>query len=142
MAKVRRKSRVTPRLVRDDGYDQPAITFLHVLAVGLDLALRESKITDTKTRRKVVEEFSWGAAEFLDSQWLQTGDGRRHFPVVCFADQHPDEDPKVLRMPADVFSLHEMIAGVFDEVTNKGKGPYAVTIGDLGDEEPIDLEAD
>ena len=141
MGKARGRRRPTPRLVRDDGYDQPAIALLHALAAGLDLALRAAKITDVKTRRKVVEEFCWGTAEFLDSQWLQTYDGKRYFPVLCFADRHPDDDPDTLRMPADVFSLHEMAPGVFDEVTNKGKGPYAVTIGDLGDDEPIDLDA-
>lgn len=144
MAKKPRATRkAAPVLVRDEEYDQPAIEFLRVLAMGLDLSLKEAKITDAKQRRKIVDDFCWGTAEFLDSQWLQTSDGKRHFPVLCFSDRHPDERPAALRMPeTSSFLFHESAVDVFNDVTNKGKGPYAVTIGELGDDEPIDLEAD
>jgi hypothetical protein len=144
MAKKRAKrraqaKRLTPKLARDAEYDQPGLEFLRILAVGLDLSLREAKITDVKTRRRVVDDFCWGTAEFLDHQWFETADGQRHFPIVCFADRHLDEDPQVLRMPEMTY-FHEMIPDVFNEVTNKGKGPYQVTIGELGDDDPIDLD--
>jgi hypothetical protein len=144
MPMKRKASRkAVPVLVQDEDYDQPAIEFLRVLAMGLDLVLKEAKVTDTKTRRKIVDEFCWGAAEFLDSQWLRTSDGRRHFPILCFSDRHPDERPTEVRMPERAsFLFHESAVDVFDDVTNKGKGPYGVTIGELGDDEPIDLEAD
>lgn len=144
MAKKRSASKpAVPKLVHDEGYDQPAAEFLAVLVVGLDLALREAKITDVKTRRKVVDEFCWGTAEFLDTQWLETADGRRHFPVLGFADRHPEQDPAEVRLPAPgSFSFHEFAALLFDDVTNKGKGPYNVTIGDMDDDEAIDLEAE
>jgi hypothetical protein len=144
MAKKRpAKKPAVPTLVHDEDYDQPAAEFLAVLAVGLDLALREAKITDVKTRRKVVDEFCWGAAEFLDTQWIETADGRRHFPVICFTDRHPEQDPPEVRLaPPGAFSFHEYAALLFDDVTNKGKGPYNVTIGDMEDDEAIDLEAE
>ena len=144
MAKKRKATQnVVPVLVPDDEYDQPAIEFLRVLAMGLDLSLKEAKITDAKTRRKIVDDFCWGTAEFLDSQWLRTSDGKRHFPILCFSDRHADERPEELRMPATAsFLFHESAVDVFNDVTNKGKGPYAVTIGEAGDDEPIDLEAD
>jgi hypothetical protein len=142
MAKKRgAKKPPQPKLVHDEDYEQPAIEFLSVLAVGLDLVLKDAKITDVKTRRKIVDDFCWGAAEFLDTQWLGTPDGRRHFPVVGFTDRHSEANPKELRLAAPgSFSFHEYAALLFDDVTNKGKGPYAVTLGDMEDDEPIDLD--
>jgi hypothetical protein len=140
-AKPAKKSapRPTPAVRRSDGYDQPGVEFLRILGLALDITLRDAGIRDVGKRRDIVDSYCWEIAEFFDQQWFGAGDGERYFPVICFAERHLDDGPSSLMMP-DNFSFHETLDDVFDHVTNAGKGPYAVTIGNAGDDEPIDVE--
>ena len=133
------KGRSGPKVVRDEAYEEAAMTFLRVLAMEVDDALKHAKVTDLKTRRKVVDRFCFGMGNFLDQYWLEAGDGKRYFPVLCFSPEHLDDDPQTLGLP-DAFAYHEMADGTFDLVTNKGKGPYQLKVGLVGDDEPLDLE--
>jgi hypothetical protein len=91
-----------------------------------------------KQRRKVVDNFCFGMGNFLDQYWFEAG-GRKQFPVVCFADKHREDNPATLGVP-EIFDYHEYALGTFDGVTNKGKGPYAIRIGLVGDDEPMSAE--
>ena len=127
-----------PKLVVDDRYEEAAMEFLRVMALELDLALKEAEITDVKKRRKVVDTFCFGMGNFLDQYWFAV-EGTKYFPVVCFADRHREDNPATLAAP-EFFSYHEYALDTFDSVTNKGKGPYAIQIGLVGDEEPMTAE--
>ena len=135
------KEQPVPKVVRDGAYEDAAIEFLRVMALEVDDALKHAKVTDVKTRRKVVDRFCFGMGNFLDQYWLETADGKRYFPLVCFSEEHQDYNPKVIGCP-DMFAYHEMVGGLFDDLTNKGKGPYRLKIGLVGDDEPMDLEAE
>ena len=127
-----------PKLVVDDRYEEVAIQFLRVMAMELDVALKAAGITDAKKRRKVVDTFCFGMGNFFDQYWFEA-EGTRYFPVVCYAEEHLQEGPKTLGMP-QWFDYHDYALGGFDDVTNKGKGPYDVRVGLVGDEEPISPE--
>ena len=128
-----------PKLVVSGDYEDAAWTFFHVVAMGLDATLQEAKVKDVKLRRRIVDNFMFEFAEFMDEQWLQDSDGKRYFPILCFSEQHPDDDPKTVGYAPNQ-AYHESMPGLFDEVTNKGKGPYNVKIGYVGDDEPLELD--
>ena len=130
-----------PKVVRDSAYEEAAMAFLRVMALEVDDALKEAKITDTRTRRKVVDNFCFGMGNFIDQYWFKAGDGKRYYPMIGFSIEHQDYEPKTLGLP-DMFSYHEMADGQFDLLTKKGKGPYQLKIGLVGDDEPTDLEAE
>jgi hypothetical protein len=129
----------SPRLVISTDYEDITLTFFHVVAMGLDATLQDAKVKDVKLRRRIVDDFLFEFADFLDEQWLQDSDGKRYFPILCFSEQHPDDDPKAIGYAPNQ-AYHECMPGVFDEVTNRGKGPYNVKIGYVGDDEALDLK--
>ena len=135
------KAKPTPKVVRSGDYEEAAMAFLRVMALEVDDALKEAKVTDVKTRRKVVDNFCFGMGNFLDQYWFEAADGKRYFPMVGFSTEHQDYDPKTIGLP-DMFSYHEIAGDDFDALTRKGKGPYQLKIGLVGDDEPIDLEAE
>jgi hypothetical protein len=127
-----------PKVVVSDDYENAAIEFLQVMAVELDVALKDAGITDVRKRRKVVDAFCFGMGNFLDQYWF-VADGKKYFPVVAFADKHREDNPAALGLP-EMFDYHEYALGAFDQATRKGKGPYRIRIGLVGDDEPMSPE--
>ena len=128
----------SPKLVFGGEYESAAIEFLRVMALELDLALKEAKVADVKTRRKVIDNFCFGMGNFLDQYWFEA-EGKRYFPLVCFTDKHREDDPARAGLP-EIFAYHEYALGLFDDLTKKGKGPYDIRIGVVGDDEPMSPE--
>ena len=137
--KTPKRRQRAPELVISSDYEDAALTFFHVIATGLDATLQDAKIKDVKLRRRIVDDFLFEFAEFMDEQWLKDDDGKRYFPILCFSEQHPDYGPKVIGYAPNQ-AYHECMPGIFDEVTNNGKGPYNVEIGYVGDDEPLELD--
>src|SRR5687767_4866692 len=79
------KAKPVPKVVRSADYEEAAMAFLRVMALEVDDALKEAKITDTRTRRKVVDNFCFGMGNFLDQYWFEAGDGKRYYPMVGFS---------------------------------------------------------
>ena len=137
--KTPQSRRRAPKLSISSDYEDAALTFFHVVAMGLDATLQEAKVKDVKLRRRIVDDFLFEFADFMDEQWLEDGGGKRYFPILCFSEQHPQDRPKVIGFAPDQ-AYHECMPGLFDDVTNKGKGPYNVKIGYVGDDEPLELD--
>jgi hypothetical protein len=127
-----------PKVVVGEGYEEAGIEFLQVMAVELDIALKDSGVADVKTRRKVVDTFCFGMGNFLDQYWFEAA-GKKQYAVVCFADKHREDGPETFGLP-EIFDYHEYATGVFDAATNKGKGPYKIRIGLVGEDEPVSPE--
>jgi hypothetical protein len=127
-----------PKVVIDDRFEEVGIQFLRVMGLEVDAALKAAGITDVKKRRKVVDTFCFGMGNFFDQYWFEA-EGERYFAVVCFADKHLQDGPKTLGLPEN-FDYHDYALGGFDLLTNKGKGPYDVRVGLVGDDEPMNPE--
>jgi hypothetical protein len=143
MAKRKRRRRTarptTHKLIRSGDYDEAAMAFFRVMAMGLDATLQEAGVEQVKLRRRIVDDFIFETADFFDQQWLEAGDGKRYFPILCFGEQHPDDGIKSAGF-VDNQAYHESVSDIFDEVTNKGRGPYDVKIGYVGVDEPLELD--
>ena len=127
-----------PKVVAGEAYENAAVEFLRVMAVELDLALKDAGVRETPKRRKVVDAFCFGMGNFLDQYWFEA-EGKRYFPLVCFTDKHREDDPARAGLP-EIFAYHEYALGLFDDLTKKGKGPYDIRIGVVGDDEPMSPE--
>ena len=122
------------KVVRSGDYEQVAIDFLSVLAMEVDVALKDSGITDVATRRNVVDRFCFGMGNFIDQYWFHS-EGKKYYPVVCFSETHLDEDPAEIGLP-EMFAYHEYATGAFDQLTQDGGDSYQVQVGLVGEDEP------
>ena len=119
-------------------YEPSAIAFLKVMALEVDVAMKAAGITDVKKRRKVVDAFCFGMGNFFDQYWFEA-EGQRFFPMLCFSETHASSKPATAGAPnSGNFDYHDYAHGMFDALTEKGKGMYTMKIGHMSTQEPTD----
>ena len=132
-------------LVRDDDYEEIAMTFQRVLVMEVDDALRSAGIKDVEKRKAVCEHVSFGFGNFLDQYWFRVN-GKQYYPLLCFSETFLNTDTDVndlgtVYAPSPSFAYHEYSGG--DVEAHFAKKPDdPLEVGLVGDDEPLEEEED
>lgn len=135
------------RLVRDDSYEGMAAAYQALLASLLNDALKEHGVSARKVRRAICQQFLTGAGTLHDQCWF-TADGKRAYPLLCFAEEFPGGDAERLgtvHAPSEQFSFAEYAGGnvvwLFDEQKESAAAIETGAVEAVGDDAPAEVGA-
>jgi hypothetical protein len=100
----------------DERYEAVAPSFQCALIDALNRALKDNGVADADRRRRVCGQFAFDVGDLLDGGWVKPKEGKRAYPVLCFADrrlsQDEEADAKVkLCPPGGGFEYHGYAPG-------------------------------
>lgn len=129
----------TLRVVRDDVYEEIAMTFQRVQVAELNEALKSSGVSDSTLRKQICSRFSFALGNFFDQYWFEV-DGHKYYPLMCFSERFLNTDTPIDELgtvyaPSILFAYHEMAGGDADwYFDDQNEAEDAITMGVVGDE--------
>jgi len=129
------------QVVRDAAYWEMGNAFIRVILAELNDALRKSKISDARRRKKICERFLFGLGNALDQCWF-TVNGEKHYPLVCFTREFLNTDVDVrdvgtIFAPSPDWEYHGAALDVVEEFfEDPSEGASEVQVGVFGVDEP------
>jgi hypothetical protein len=101
-------------IVRDDDYESMGTAFQLIQVELLNQALKEHGIEDPSQRQAICATYTFAFGDFLDQCWF-TSEGRRVYPMVCFAEQFPGNAEDLNELDpiyaSESFDYHEYAHG-------------------------------
>ena len=129
------------KIVRDPAYWEMGKAFAGVMAMELNDALKDCRVTDARKRKKICERFLFGMGNFLDQYWFAV-EGEKHYPLMCFTKKFMNvgmdpSDVGTVYAPSKGWEYHAAASDMTEWFFKDQKqDSNAVRVGVFGEEEP------